>query len=174
MALSIIGKIEGAEVRVINHAANCVLVTLDSGEDARLPFCKLKGDRQARFDSLREGDEFKVLVIATNEGRTGKPFHTVSEHLDEVIEGIEDCTPAPSAKPDPALVVKFPVGKSVKGQWHLEGSNVIVLLDGHRARLPLSEMNGLKTSSLRKGVPVSAKVMCVDGSGVLLSRKAVG
>ncbi len=174
MALSTIGKIEGAEVRVVNHAASCVLVTLDSGEDARLPFCKLKGNRQARFDSLREGDEFKVLVIATSEGRTGKPFHTVSEHLDEVIEGIEDLTPAPSAKPDPALVLLFPVGKLVKGHWQLEGSNVIVLLNGHRARLPLSEMNGMKISSLRKGVAVSAKVLRVDGAGVLLSRKAVG
>lgn len=172
MALSNKGQVTGGEILVINRDGSCTL-ELDSGETARLPFGKLKGDKQARLNELREGMELRVLVIETREGKFGKPFHTVSERLDEVIE-FEDGE-APSAEPDTALIIKFPVGKRVKGNVsRVNGGDVIVMLDGHQARLPVSELNGMKTSSLRPGVAVKAAVLRVDSLGVVLSRKVAG
>ncbi|MDZ4836304.1 MAG: hypothetical protein SGJ27_21195 [Candidatus Melainabacteria bacterium] len=176
MALSKVGQITGGEIRCINHVQSSVMLELDSGETARLPFGKLKGDKQARFDQLREGMELRVLVVETRDGRFGgQPFHIVSEHLDEVIE-VEDSGQAPCAQPDSTLVIAFPVGKRVKGavaQKRCDSGDVIVMLNGHRARLPVTELNGINPNSLRPGVAVKAAVLRVDGTGIVLSRKAV-
>ena len=169
MALSTVGQVTGCEI--LFPVKGGWKVELDSGEFGILPAGKLKRDRNS---DPRDGSELRVLVIGTREGGDGKPFHTVSERLDEVID-VEEEGAAPSATPDSALVIKFPVGKRVKGSVaHVHGDAVIVILDGHRARLPVSEMNGMKTTSLRPGVAVKAAVLRVDGTGVVLSRKVVG
>lgn len=168
MALSTVGQVTGCEICF--PVKGGWKVELDSGEFGILPHSKLKRDRKS---DPREHDELRVLVIGTREGGDGKPFHTVSERLDEVIEVEEG--EASSAKPDSALIIQFPVGKRVKGAVaHINGDAVIIMLNGHRARLPVSEMNGMKTSSLRPGVAVKAAVLRVDGTGVVLSRKVMG
>lgn len=177
MALSKVGEVTGGEIVAINRAKQSCRLELDSGEFAVLPFGRLKGDnRQARFGELREGMHVRVLVLETrNADGFGKPFHIVSERLDDAVSVEEEAveTPGVEAKPDAGLVVKFPVGRRVKGPFaHVADGAVIVLLhDGVRARLPLSEMGGMKVTSLRKGVAVSASVLRVDATGVVLSRK---
>jgi ribosomal protein S1 len=176
MALSKVGQVTGGEITVINREKNFALLELDSAEPARLPLCKCKGDdRGARFDELKVGMEIRVLVIETNDGKFGKPFHTVSERLDEVIDVVADApTARASNKPDPALAAKFPVGKRVKGPFaHMADNAVVIILDGVRALLPLSELGSMKVASLRKGMAVTASVLRVDGTGVVLSRKVM-
>lgn len=176
MALSKVGSVTGGEITVINRDKQYAILELDSAEPARLPFCKLKGNnRGARFDELKVGMEIRVLVIATSDDRFGKPFHTVSERLDEVIE-VEPALPASrqSNRPDPALVAQFPVGKKVKGKFaHMAGEAGVILLDGVRALLPVSELGSMKVSSLKKGTSVHAVVLNIIGDDVVLSRKAL-
>jgi len=166
MALSTVGKVEGAEVVSINDGL--IIVELDSAERGRLV---IRG--KTNVDTLKEGSELRVLVIETRDGKFGKPFHTVTDKLDYVIDIDEDDAPAAaSAKPDSALVLKFPKGKSVKGPVaYLNGDAAIVMLGDVRARLLYSELGTTKKDSLRKGVCVSANVLRVDGTGVVLSKK---
>ncbi len=177
MALSKVGSVTGGEITVINRDKQFAILELDSAEPARLPFCKLKGNnRGARFDELKVGMEIRVLVIATSDDRFGKPFHTVSERLDEVIEVEPAAAPASRQpnRPDPALVAQFPVGKKVKGKFaHMAGEAGVILLDGVRALLPVSELGSMKVSSLKKGTSVHAVVLRIIGDDVVLSRKAL-
>lgn len=175
MALSKIGQVTGGEIVVINHDKGFAVLELDSAERASLCRGNCKGDdRSARFDSLEVGMELRVLVLETTDDRFGRPFHRVTERLDTVIEAVpsDDGSRAKDAGPDPELVAKFPTGKSVKGKFlHVAGDAIVVLLDGVRALLPLTELGTSKAGSFRKDVPVSARVLRIDGSNVVLSRR---
>lgn len=177
MALSSVGQVTGGEITAINRSTNTVFLELDSAECARLPLGKLKGaDKLARFQALKEGMELRVLVVETRDGKFGKPFHTVSENLDEPIEVADEDDDVPEeahpAHPDPALVIQFPAGRTIKGKFaHMSGDCAIIVLGDVRARLPVSELGSMKVTSLRKGVAVCARVLRVDGIGVVLTRK---
>jgi len=98
----------------------------------------------------------------------------VSERLDEVVDIDEDAAPAAAAKPDSALIHQVPCGQAGQGTLaHMADGAVVIMLDGVRARLPVSELGSMKVSSLRKGVAVQAAVLRVDGTGVVLSRKVM-
>lgn len=180
MALTKLGVPIGAEVVSFNHAKGVVNLDLDSGDEGYTTEHLLAGapgtERQRRFEQLKVGDILRVLPIADCGTRGVVTRFRCSERLDHPVdmpEGFEGDEPEqPKAEPDKVLVAKFPAGMRIKGKvLNAGGSNIMVQLkDGLRGRLPIAELAGMKVTSVKSGVNISAKVKTVDGGGVVLTR----
>lgn len=175
MSIAKVGEVIGAEVTAINSAKSVVILELDSAERAiMLPSGLADG---VRFDSIREGQLFRVLVVEKREGRNYQASFLVSQRLDaEVFDPehlVETAQPRQPWTPDPELVKKY-LGKNITGKVvRSTGDGIVVMVDNTtRALLPYAELGSTKQASLRDKCNVKAKVVRVDGNQLVLSKKA--
>lgn len=177
MALTNVCEIMGGEVVSRNPAKGSVWLELDSGERALLPARR----SLSSFDDLVEGAVRTVKVIHVQDGNIpGKPFILVSEYLDdepdiaEVDSGDEADEGSSPYAVSPDTVVRFPVGKKVKGTVErvLSDSLVVSIDSGILAVLSFSELAGSKKTSFRRGGKLNAFVMRAAPEGIALTRRA--
>ena len=177
MAIAKVRETTGAEV-LSRSPKGCINLMLDSGERALLPVGLMSGRsidaRLDRSDSLKEGDEIRVIVIEDRSSMSGA-FFIVSENLDYFDRedgGGEVCDSSGCAPCDREAVVRlFPVGRRIQGKPRRTTGGFTIHVDGHDAFLPTSRLCGTKAESLRPNVPVKASVVEVDELGrVILTR----
>jgi|AGTN01.2.fsa_nt_gi hypothetical protein len=176
MSIAKVGEVIGAEVTAINSAKSVVILELDSAERAiMLPSGLAEG---VKFDSIREGQQFKVLVVQKSEGWNFQTRFLVSQRLDAEVfdpEHLEETAERRQPqKPNPELVAKYPVGRKVSGTVvRSTGDGIVVMIDRTtRALLPFGELGATKQASLRDKCNVKAVVLRVEGNQLVLSKKA--
>src|SRR5262245_11599539 len=83
MSIAKVGEVIGAEVTAINSAKSVVILELESAEPAIMLPSGL-GDG-VKFDSIHEGQQFRVLVVEKREGRNYRTSFLVSQRLDAEV-----------------------------------------------------------------------------------------
>lgn len=174
MSIAKVGEVMGCEVTALGRGV--LICELDSGERAiMLPSGLREG---LSFDSVKEHEEFRVLIVEKREGRDYRSTFVVTMKLDaevfdpDHLEEAADRRQPP--KPNPELVAKYPAGRKVSGRVvRSTGDGIVVMVDNvTRALLPFGELGATKQASLRDKCNVKAVVLRVEGNQLVLTRKA--